>query len=614
MVKEKMLDALSDDIGVAISQEELNDLVYGENISPILMQLPLFTDPQTRQFSKEAMSQFLTFISADIKTLPVEQQQQHLMFTSMWVVIQRMIKYQRLEEKYNALVTSAVAANNTEAKANIEDTKSNANIAYVISRYSLLPDSAFSVSNDEIKKLYNERKNSYKQASNLAKISYFAKDVRPSEADYEAIQTEMQQVREKLVDAANPALLVADYSEIPYQDVFVSESSLTGSAKQFAASAATGDVYGPERDNDAYRLYKLIGKTTAPDSVNLRLISIPLSDEAVANRVADSLLNVIKTEKEFAIVATELNPQSNGGEVGWVTEAALAAGGDELIKSCFGGKKGDVLKLKLNGVINLIKIEDITKPVSKVKLATIQMSVPVSDKTLLDIDTELNQFVAGISGDTDFNKAANEKGYNLFADQTVTPSEISLNQIKGSRQVISWAFNEKIGSVKKFDLPDQRVIAKIVEQTEAGFQPIADVAPILKAELVKAKKAEKIIADLKTKNLTTLDAYAQELSARVDTVRFVNFATASLAGLGREPVLTLASKYGEANKLQGPAQGNSGVLVYAVLNRTESAANQDVAMAKSIMDRSYMYRINPMILMEALKEKMGVEDNRVKFY
>jgi peptidyl-prolyl cis-trans isomerase D len=525
-----------------------------------------------------------------------------------------MVKYYRMEEKYNALVTSAVATNNTEAKANIEDAKSNSDIAYVISRYSLLPDSAFSVSNDEIKKLYNERKNSYKLNTDLAKISYFAKDVRPSEDDYNAIQTEMQQVREKLVTSTNPALLVADYSEAPYQDIFVSESSLYGESKTFVASATVGDVYGPERDNDVYSLYKLIDKTVAPDSVNLRLISIPLSDETVANRIADSLLNVIKKEKEFSIVANELNPQSNGGEVGWVTEAALASGGEELIKSCFGGTKGEVMKLKLNGVVNLIKIEDITKPVSKVKLATIQMTVPVSDKTLLDIDSELDQFVAGITSETNFNKAASEKGYNLIPEQTVVPAEVSLNQIKGSRQVISWAFNEKVGSVKKFDLPDQRVIAKINEQIEAGYQPIADVSSTLKEELIKGKKAEKIIADLKAKNLTNLGAYAQALSAKVDTVRFVNFGTSSIAGLGREPALTISSKYSEVNKLEGPVKGNAGVLAYAILNRTESAGNQDITLTKNILDRSYMYRINPMALFEALKEKMDVEDNRVKFY
>jgi peptidyl-prolyl cis-trans isomerase D len=348
--------------------------------------------------------------------------------------------------------------------------------------------------------------------------------------------------------------------------------------------------------------------------VKLSLIALPLADETLASHIADSLMNVIKGGKEFAAVANELNPQSRGGDVGWVTESMLSSAGEDFIKKCFGAAKGDLLRLKMNNVISLVKIEDKTAPVSKVKVATIQMSVPVSDKTLLNIDTELNQFIAGIAKDTDFEKAAAEKGYNLVSDQTVVPQELNLNQIKGSRQIISWAFNDETGAVKKFDLPDQRVIAKIKEQIEAGYKPLADVSQPLKEELLKGKKAEKIIADLKAKNLTSLDAYALALDTRVDTVRFVNFGTVGISGLGREPVLNVSSKYGEVNKLQGPVQGNLGVLVYTVVNRQESQSGSDLSFAKSMIDRTYAYRVNPSVLFSTLKEKLNVEDNRVRFF
>ncbi|GAB6012611.1 peptidylprolyl isomerase [Viscerimonas tarda] len=614
MVKEKILDDQSAKLGLAVSPEELQDMVYGENVSPLLLQSPMFADPQTRQFSKEGLLQFLSYIHTDINTIPAEQRQQHQMFSSMWLMIERMMKYYRLEEKYNTLVASSISANDIEAKSNIEDTKTNSSIAYVVSRYSLIPDSAVTVSDKEIEKLYNERKNNYKLYTEQAKLSYFVKDVRPSEDDYAEIEKEMQTIRESLATATNPALLVADYSEIPYQDVFVSESSLYPEEKTFVGSAAAGDVYGPERDNDSYRLYKLVAKTVAPDSVKMRMISVPLADEKLAGSVADSLINVINGGKDFSDVANEINPQSNGGDIGWATEAMLATGGEDFVRSCFGASKGALLKLKTGTVTQVVKIDDITSPVSKVKLATIQMSVPVSDKTLSDIDNELNQFTAENVSAADFDKAVAEKGYNVVTGMTLVPSSMNLNQIKGSRQVISWAFNEKAGSVKKFDLPEQRVVAKIDEKIEPGYQPLSEVSVILKDELIKAKKAEKIIADLKTKNATSLDAYAQVLGAKVDTVRFVNFATLSVSGLGREPVVNVSAKHAGLNKLQGPVKGNAGVLVYSVFERQESPVIQELNLVKSNLDRSYVYRVNSGTLFEVLKEKMDVQDNRVKFF
>ena len=50
MVKERILDSQAKKLGLTVSKEEINDLVHGDVISPLLQQLPLFVDPQTGQF------------------------------------------------------------------------------------------------------------------------------------------------------------------------------------------------------------------------------------------------------------------------------------------------------------------------------------------------------------------------------------------------------------------------------------------------------------------------------------------------------------------------------------------------------------------------------------
>jgi len=619
MVKEAILNKEAEKLGLTVTQEEMNDMVNGENVSPVLMQLGLFNDPQTRQFSREALIEFINYVQTDINSVPAEQRNQHMMLQSQWVVIKNMMKYGRLEQKYNALMTSALSVNDVEAKANFEDSKFRSDITYVVERYSSLPDSAVTVSNSELEKLYKERKVNFRTSTDSRKISYIVKNIQPSDADYAVAEGEVNDVYEKLKISDNPALIVADYPERPYLNVFVSESNLDKEQKDFVSTASVGEVQAPIKDNDVFRVSKLVAKTVAPDSVKIRMIAYPEgADRALATAQTDSLMSVLKGGKDFATVANEINPQANGGEVGWITEAMLANAGDELLNACFTTSKGEITKLSQRGVVQIIKVEDRTRPVTKYKVATVQVPVLISEKTQNVVDTELNQFVVDNGDAKTFVKVAQEKGYDIMPDMLISSSEFGLAQIEDSRQIIQWAFNNKVGDVKKFDIikgkTNVRVIALIEKEIERGFAPLSEVASMLRPELIRDKKAEKMIADLKAKNITSLEGYAQAIGARVDTVKFVNFTTPSISGLGGEPVINAYSKSGQLNQLIGPVKGNSGVLMFAVQNRTEQDSEFNAEAIKQNLGRSYMYRFSPQMWLTIMKDKMNVEDNRVAFF
>jgi len=612
MVKEMMLDKISDKIGIGVSEEEMRDMTIGANPSPLLQQIPFFVDPQTRQFSTQALTQFLSFVNRDAKTLPEGQEKAQLLeLQSVWSTIQNMMKYQRLEEKYNSLLSSAIMINDVEAKTNTEENKVSSDIAYVIERYSSIPDSTITVENKEIEKLYNERKNNFKNNQAVRNITYFSKEIVPSENDFATVEKEINQAREKLATTDHPALIVADYSDTPFHDAFLSENQLPPEEANFVRNASIGDINGPIRDGDAYTLYKLIDKTVAPDSVRLRMIVIQEGmDRATANNRADSIVNVIRQGKDFAEVANEIYPQSNGGEVGWVTEAQLSSIGKEFVDAAFNSPTGQITKLNLQGQFQIIKVEEKTKPVNKYKLAMIHMPVTVSDQTLASIDNEINEFVANNSDGKNFVQAAQDKGFNLMQNVRVIPSQPNIGMISGSRQVINWAFNENIGSVKKFDLSDHKIVARINSKIDAGYVPVSEVSDVLKAEIIKDKKAEKMIADLKAKNLNSLDAYASDLSTKVDTVKFVTFNTPNIMGIGRESALNVYAELGQVGKLEGPLKGDNGVIVLNLLNKTEPTQDFNPETYKQTAASQNMYRIMTQS-MYVLKDKMDVVDNRI---
>ncbi len=614
MVKEIMLDEQADKLGLSVTSEELNDMVVGANVAPVLFQIPFFINPQTGQFDKAYLNQFIQSISQDEAGLSENQKAEIQARREIWAFIQNMIKYQRLEEKYSSLVAGSVLPSATEVKSSFEDSKVQANISYVVQRYSAIPDSAVDVSDKDVKALYDKRKNNFKLDSELRKISYFVKDVVPSDEDYAAVEKEINGVYEKFVTTDNPGLLVNEYSSNQFADAFIAVASLPADMKSFVQTASIGEVKQPERTEQSYVMYKLMDRTTAADSVKLQLIPFQGLDQATATHIADSLMTVMKGGKDFTTLANELMPGSNGGEIGWATEMSLIGTGADVVKKCFTAAKGDVFTLTINGQTQLIRVQDKTNPVSKVKIAVIQMPVIISDKTQNSIDNELNQFVAENGNMENFDNVALTKGYNIISNAVVSPSEMSLGQVSGTRQVISWAFNNKVGTVKKFDnLTNKRVVAIIKNSIEGDYMPVSEVSPMLKAELINEKKAEKMIADLKSKNLTSLQAYAEAVTGRVDTVSFVTFQTNNISGVGYEPILNVYAKHGQVNKLEQPMKGKAGVYVLDVTSKTDNTNTFDEAQAKQMIRQGNFYQLMSQAVF-VLQEKMNVKDNRVTFW
>lgn len=613
MVKEMLLDEEAERLGLAVTSEELNDMVYGPVVAPILYQIPFFANPQTGQFDKTYLMQFLSEINQDPNSYPENQRGEIMARRQVWAFIQNMMKYQRLEEKYASLVAGTFVPSQTEAKATFEDGKRVADIAYVSQKYSSIPDSTIQVSDKEIKDLYDQRKNNFKLDTELRKISYFIKEVVPSDEDYAVVEKEINDVYEKLKTTDNAAGLVNEYSANQYIDVNYRVSSLPLDMRAFVESSSVGAVQAPVREDQSFLTYKVLDKVNVADSVKLQMIPIPQGiDERNAAFMADSLLAVIKGGKEFGTIADELYPGSNGGSLGWVNEISLVRAGMST-KEIFAAAKGEILNLAVNGARQLIKIEDKTAPVAKVKLAIVEMPVIISDRTQNGIDNELNQFVAENGNMENFDKAALDKGYPVMTNVTIHPSEFSLGQAVGTRSVIHWAFNGEEGEVKKFDLSDKRVVAVIKKEIKGDYVPVSEVSSSLKAEILANKKAEKIITDLKAKNLTSLDAYAQNIDVKMDTVNFVTFQTNNITGVGYEPVMNVYSKAGELNKVSSPLKGRTGVYVMEVKNRTEETKEFDFATSKQAIRQNNMYQLMSQSL-SVLRDKVGVEDNRVKFW
>lgn len=616
MVRDRLLNHQTAKLGLTVTKEELNDLVHGQFISPLLQQLPFFLDPQTGMFDRNALVEFINTVN-----MPNPNPQEQALvnqYKSLWLFIEEMIKTQRLEEKYISLLSNTVIVNDWEAKTAFEHSQRNADIGYAMKSYFTIPDSAVTVTDEEIKAFYNKHKASFRMEAPLVKLSYFTKGITPSDEDYADVEVESHKAFEELSNAANPVAIVADYSQTPYRDVFVSEYLLTPTQVEFARSANVNEMYGPTREGDSFHIYKLIDKTVASDSVHIRMMAVPdasmVGQDSIITHFVDSIHGAIAGGVPFGEVANSLNPNSNGGDMGWAREIDLVGFSPELAKAAFSSPVGQPVKVRIPGQQIILQVEERSRPVNKYKLAVIDMPVLPSEKTSNNIDNELNQFVSTPDVGQKFNELASEKGYMVMPNITVSANDFSLVQIPGSRQVITWAANEKkMGTVRKFDFTNLRVVARVERVIPSGTAPLSEVSSGIRTQLINEKKAEKIIGDLKAQNLTSLEAYATAMDSRTDTVRFVNFTTPNISGLGFEPALNAVSAFAPLNMVAGPMEGNMGVYVASVVDRTEGTEEYDAQEQKNRILNNNAYRMQ-MQSIEVLKTKLGVEDNRFRFF
>lgn len=619
MVREIILDEETAKLGMTVSPEELFDMVQGENISPMIQQMQMFTNPETGTFDKTALLNFLKTIDGDkLASYPADQQAQLAQARNFWLFWEKNIKQQRLEQKYATLLSKAIAANAIDAKEVFNETAENSDIIYAMQSYATIPDSTIQVSDSDIKKLYEQRKNLYKQKEGKV-IKYIAVDILPSKEDHDNVSTDIENLKEEFKTTEKVSDIVNENSDVPYMDVFFTETAFDPEMKGFVEKATIGEVYGPVFADNKFRMFKLIDKTVAPDSVKVSHIMLAnTGDDARTKVLADSLQNVLKNGGDFAQLAQQFSADQaaqNGGELGWFTEISAQRGvGDDFKNAVFNTPSGQIAMVKTQYGTHLVKVTDRTANVTKYKVADIDMAVTPSSKTYSNIYNELNQFIAKNAAMDKVEDAAKEAGYNLQSNVTVTADNETIGNIKNSRQIVRWAFKEDKGAVSEiFECDDKFVVAVVQGGLKDGFRSLESVAPMLKAELIAEKKGEKIAADLLAKNATSIDQYAEIMGSHADSVKFVNFGTRRITNIGVEPKMNAMISIAAVDQVSQPVKGNNGVYVFQVYERNKDAKEYNEEEVIKGIESSNAYRFSYQSIQELI-DGANIKDTRIRFY
>jgi peptidyl-prolyl cis-trans isomerase D len=626
-IRQAVLDEMIDDIlfteqaarlHLVVSREELVDLVMGENISPLIQQIPDFRNPQTGMFDRDAWLRFLQTVESDnFDMFPEDMLPQLMEMRMAWLNLQDQIIKDQIRRKFSTLVASAILVNEIEAKSNFEGSRISVDFDYVSQSYNSIPDDAVTVSDAEIQKRYNQRRELFRQEEARV-INYIAVNIMPSAEDFQAVLAKMESLKESLIAANNVAELVQTNSDVPYLDAYVSFSNLSENLRTFVSTNPVGSIEGPVLIGNTFHLYKFESERTAPDSINLNMLMMPMFfGEAEIQNLADSLSQIVKGGVSFADMALEATGNQTNGAMGWVTEMQLVVQFDRQLKDeLFSSnvKLNEPFIAKSSTGTFLVQVSERTAPVKKYKVADIQMAVIPSQETKTGLYNQLSQFMASNHSVQAMRDNANAAGFALMPDVEITRNQMNIGGIQNTRQIVQWAFNNRVGAISDiFESQNNEyfIVAAIENSLKEGYLPLASVVDMLRRELLNEKKGDLIIANLRASNFTSLEQYAEAMNTTPQNVRFVTFNTPSITGIGTEPILNARAPLSPVGEISGPFAGRTSIFViYVTDKRTNETIEFDSATQRRQMQMQNYYRTYQLSQSpEILRENAKIDSN-----
>ncbi|OFY89478.1 MAG: hypothetical protein A3K10_11735 [Bacteroidetes bacterium RIFCSPLOWO2_12_FULL_31_6] len=601
LVREIVLESQFKELGIAVSPEELFDMVQGNDPHPQVKQA--FTDPNTGIFNPAQVLQFLK----SLETMPAENKNQ-------WLQFEDGIEKERIATKYNSLLIKGMYATTSMQKRTYVDQTESRNIKFVAKRYAAINDSTISVTAEELKAYYEEHKNEYKQDASR-EIEYVKFEVTPSEADIAEAKKWIEETAGEFKTTEDDSSFVTYNSEAPLDENFYNQTAMPLGLDSIFFFSETGTISAPFEENGAFFVAKLSKIKMVPDSVKARHILLKTTNQptdTLLKAKLDSIKTLIKKGADFAKIAKEISEDVGsaieGGDLGWFKEGTMVKPFND---ACFDGKVGDLVVVQSEFGFHLIEILKQADKVRKIQLATIVRKNIPSNETFDAVFAKASMFYSNNSTAEAFKKATEGDKVTKFVAPEVKVGDKDIPGMTNVRELVRWAYNSEKGAVcdpKQFE--NTFVIAHLSEVREEGIAPMEQVEIQVELGAKKKKKAELFIKEMS--GIHNLDELATKIGGTVEIAPNVNFAAYAIPGMGQELRVNGMASTLQKGQMSPPIEGQTGVFVIQIESVTPAPPTTDYAGIKTQLEQNY--RGSTSQLLEALKDKFGVVDKRYKFY
>ncbi len=601
LVDEYLVIPTIEKAGIRVGQEEQKDLFVGENVSPVLLSMGLFTD-ENGAYSAAAVRSFLENVSAD-------ESGRGILLRNY---LQNAVRSTRYNEKYNALFTASAYVNSLEMKNAVAENNTTASVDFVMAPNTYFPmDSSIVISNAEIKKFYNAHKESFKQKA-TREIEYVVFEVTPSVADVAAQNDEFASLYEEFASAENVRAFLQRNSDRQWSDAWVKEGDLRTVNRELDAFVAANKsgVSPVYTSGDSFFAARIMENANVPDSVYVRHI---MFQGANAAHQADSLLSVLK-KGNFSALATLYSADKGSaadgeqGNLGWMTQNVMIPGFESVLTA----KVGQPYVITTQYGTHIVEVTKTTKPVAKKKVAVFEKTTLPSKETYAAVYNKANILAVRAAGKYEDYKATCDSTGTYSRALTINEGTDTYGSIGHAKEVTRWAFDNKPGKVSNIITVDNNYFFVVAVKVahEEGYAEVKEVADNIKSQLYSEKYAAKRAAEIgeQIAGLTDLQAIAEKLNTTVSNQDNVAFAAMSRS---LDPKFIGAIAAAKEGEICGPVAGSYGVYVFKVKGRdTGSYYTEDDAK----QSRAQLTNYTTQMILPVMMQDADVKDNRARFF
>lgn len=612
MVMDELMNREYEETGINVSGDELYDLMLGNNIHPTVRQA--LADPQTGEIDLDRARMVIKSIMEAPGNDPNK---------IYWLNLEDEISTSRLMSKYNNLLTKSLYITDEQAKEMAESSATTSDISYIVKNYSTIDDSTITVSSSEIKDYYNKNKKRFEQPESR-NIVYVNFDIAPSGEDYTETEKVVADMVSEFAETVDPLEFVNLSSDQKADRNFYAKAEITNDSLADFLFSGKGGVYGPYLEDNAYKITRVASEKMLPDSVRARHILIQENDYNHAMALADSLAGLLKKGADFESLAKTYSKDQasaiNGGDLGWFNQKMMV---QPFSDTAFFAKKNDIKVVTTQFGVHILQVTDMAKPTSKIQIATVEKEIIPSAKTTNKIYNDARTFATGIKTLEDFDKKVNEAALTKRI-ATINKNDKQVAGMDNAREMVRQIYlSEDPGKIvltsdgtEIFENGNKYTVAVLTEIAEEGISPVNNVASGIKRILVQKKKADMLKKELEAakSGSESLLSIAQKAGLEVKEATDISFNSFQIPGAGIEPRVIAASSVTEQGKVSEPIEGNQGVFLVLVNNRTQEEVTPEMIQnTKQGMTQANMYRTNYQAL-QAIMKNGEVKDTRYKFY
>ena len=622
-VNNRLIEHEAEKLGLTVTDEEVQEII-NTGASQMLAQTP-FRNEQTGRFDANLLKNFLTEYESmknNATQMPAEYVEYYESLYKYWQFIEKSIRLEALGNKYQTLLAKSILSNPVAAKTSFENRINESDILLAAVPYSSIADSLVEVKESDLKAKYDEMKEAFKQTEESRAIKYIRVQVNASAADHEALKKEMEEYAQQLASGENIAKVVRQSgSLINYSELPLRKRAIPGDIALQIDTMAVGTQKGPyyNAGDRSLNIVKLLGKVSAPDSVEYRQIQVMGADMEVIKKTADSIMTALNAGTPFDSIAKKYGQT---GEKIWITSRnyeGATMGPEDLkyIKAITNGAVNELQNVKISQANVILQVTDRRAMKNKFDVAIAKCPVTFSNETYSKAYNDFSQFLAANPTLEQMEANAAKAGYQVMTQKDMTSNQHNVAGISNTSDALRWLFGEdtEVNSVSKMyecGNNDHMLVVALTGINPAGYRSLESVKEILNREVINDKKA-KMLAE-KMSAWKSINDAKQMTGAIVDTIKHVTFNSpvfVSATG-SNEPVINGAADKMAKGQFKTAVKGQVGMYAFQVLNKTKGQEKMDVKAEENMLNSKNMRGMGQFFM--DLYKKAEVMDHRYMFF